>query len=486
MRSAMGLNLSEDMVTLTHFETIAQTPTLTGIIRFSPPPNTIVNGQLLDPDGLAIQLKKRLQSANFSASNVVMALSDDRPLIQVQTLPLLAPAAMGAQCQQAIAHLTDTLSGPVHTSYHVPEDLKTQQLGVSYRTLIGATSTATVQSLSRLASLLDLHVMAINIAPLALMRALQVGQPSHPAVLLSFSRHNLQLFGYANTQLIATRELRSISLSELKPATYDRVRDAIDLFVLTLQSQAPDSEIAHDLYIGQLDDGDMSDMANFLDDTYPNMTIHHTRTYPDLATQSVGPLIPTDGVALGLGLRYFESPNEAFSFVTIKKKLEPIINRWQLLGATLSLLAAMLLVFAIQFGLSFQIAKTRDDIASLRQQLTELETGAIRGQRSELQTLRQKLTELGAITLGPARHDILQALVDGLPEDIAFDAVRIDTADTLTLTGQALSSHDIHQFYTYLSSVFKQVTLSQVAITRSNTQVPIHTYTISCKWEPRS
>jgi Tfp pilus assembly PilM family ATPase len=259
---SLGLELLDDELRLAEVRRSWRGVTVTAAVSRPIPAGLVVDGEIRDADGLGVQLKAAVEGCKIRSRKLVLAAPDARVFCRTLTVPPVQGRKLDRLVDYEVQHnKLVPFPDPVYDYAVVPEKQATGERKV----LLVASPASVVDALAVVARRAGIRPVAVDLAPLALMRVVRtLGEQSlRQGVMVVQARMNwLGMHFFRGGSLIHSRYRRmtiagAADTAGEEPAQLDRpyfdevvseIEQALRFYVYSLNER--EHPIEHVWWVG--------------------------------------------------------------------------------------------------------------------------------------------------------------------------------------------------------------------------------------------
>lgn len=487
--NVIGLEISDSLLTFVQIQEARGSVRVVKMKQVPPPPKAIIDGKIIDPDGLQTTILTTLTEGGFSSNQFIIGLNHRLFMKHVDRFP----GSNATEIKELVDHKFNELQPLLQEEYWSGHQLV-------YEEKMGQTEFVSVlyagMPRNRLSSFIDLlesiglNVVAIDLPPLAGIRALgwssQIDHETIFSILISDNYCDYTILDQGNIKSIFTYRRPIEEFHHLESLM--EFSQSIHNFIMAHENRYPNSNpIMHVWVIPHSDSSQIlfstiesifHDLKIDIYDPHQNISFEFGRHDP-LVDTPTGAYITT----IGLALKYYERHNKTLSLIKVKKQIDPIVNTTELVLMIVTLMGVGLITVMITFYLDRQLQSTTDKTQAIKIQIKELATGEYTLKQKELMGIKGRILELQRYANDRrTASTLIQKIFQNLPSDTFIDGLTANDDGTARIIGNAYLPSSVYQVYEHISHNFSNAILEKIDLNNDNPQFPIHKFSITFVW----
>lgn len=452
------------------------------------PPKTIINGEITDPSSLSNQVVKTLRDMESTATRLVVSIQDNRFFKHLRQYPIIRSTELSELLEEEVAASALFIRDDFEMSYqvHRPQDGSNQ--AEIQHVMCAAVKQSQVESIQEFVEQTGLHLIAIDLVPLAALRLFMYRNTKSDLFFSVFVDKNtidLNIFKGETVYFTFSIQLETGELTDEDILT-EYIVNRFNYFFMAYSNYCFDQEMPTQAYFFSRNEF-LSNLFDVLQDYYPDIIWNEIKvsdlvnTDPMLAVEEAQ--LAEYMVSIGLGLKAFEYPrNKTLNLSGAKLSYLPAINYRDLKFAGLTLMLLVVLMLGLNFYSIYAKQGLTQSIKTIQNTIKSLQTGEVIARQNQLNKYQSVLKSYNRIRdEKQSRTDLLLTLVDQLPEDLSFKSVRLPQRGTVEIKGSASYQESIYRFYQHLKKSYKDVELSSIVSKYKSNAAPENQFEISFK-----
>jgi type IV pilus assembly protein PilM len=170
-QSVIGLEIEENFAVLSEIESHQGRPTVMKVKRLRIRPGSVVNGEIVDPETFSEHLSKAMNGGGFKAKNIVVGI-DDIHFVKRSERFFDAPSEKLKLDVDRQLSETHELGGVEFASALQAPRKSAEYKGKAMPILYAGLAKAKVDSIRDVATILALNLVAVDLIPLSILRAM--------------------------------------------------------------------------------------------------------------------------------------------------------------------------------------------------------------------------------------------------------------------------------------------------------------------------
>lgn len=492
-QAAIGLEITEDMVFITQLESEETGVVVNRMRAVTIPPRTVVKGTIEDVQSLAEQIAKVIENPEFYAGNIVVAIQNAPFLKRLNKFAGSTEDDFKADVDIKVGNTYLFNQAEFSSGFQVP----LEEAGASLKdhpvpVLYAAIETHIIETIRQLSELLELNLVSVDLVPLAIVRAMcssgYLGKEPVLTVVAEAQWVDLNVVQNGNVYFTRTIFRKYEELVD-NPVEFEGMLKKLRQFLLAYENFYPGYEsVKRVVYFSRQPTG--AQFFKRLKDSLPDMEMaeYHPKLNIKFNTQRFNEEQIEKGImtlvpSIGLGLKYFERYNKTLSLTKVKKKIGPIVNRFEIGVAV----AALAVIFLLYGGIVFYL---KSSVGQLDKQVTEIQS-AIRSLRSgEMTANQRRLVELESQIKEYAKLEdtnypkaaFLERIVKELPSDVWLDSFTMNEKREAVVRGSAYSQRSIYQYFDFLNRQFNGVMIVGIEVETTTDALPVNRFEMRFNW----
>lgn len=487
-QSAIGMEIQDQSVYLTQLVDTDDGPKITAHKTVHLPPKTIINGEITDLNIVVEQVQRALSDSQFTSTNIVACFNDIDYFKRVAKFQKVKSSALTGEIEIKVAEHFNYTNDEFQIGSQTSKIIEKQD-GKNYiSALYAASKSSKVEALQSLITELDMNLVAVDLAPLAVSRALLWSQKYNDNTILMILIDDVFIDFSIVVQgdILYTYSIRKKTKELLQDPFFiedlcSKASYVISSFLnMYSDMEAPTTAIIYDRI----------DARQFLKEfkTVFTGTIIEYQAKEDILTDdtlvldkhtSLNDILPS----IGLGLKFFEKVNTTLSLTRLQKQLSPIFNQKQLLFSA----AALGIVIAIYLGIAAIISKQESNIGKeldlVKQQMKSIQTGEFLTGQKQLEQYQDLIKTYEDLRNTPyLRSQFISTLIPFIPDDVVLSNFTVTKTQAIKFKAQSYYQDSIYQLYTELRKRYFNVKLTGVITRYKDNEAPVNEFEISFEW----
>ncbi|MCK8816848.1 type IV pilus assembly protein PilM [Natroniella sulfidigena] len=202
-KKTIGLDIGSNLIKIVSAELDGAEIVLNNLAIATTPPDALEEGKIADLDALGAKIEELLANNGFEATHVVTAISGEELIIRMVEIPAIPkeelPEAVKWEAQEQLPMSLEN----VILDYEI---INKKENG-SYELMLVAVDRDIIDSYLELFERLDLKALAIEIEPLALIRALEHLYPGQTLAIIDMGASTTDVSICSQGQLLFTRTI---------------------------------------------------------------------------------------------------------------------------------------------------------------------------------------------------------------------------------------------------------------------------------------
>lgn len=480
LQTVVGIEIAEDLISLVQMRQTPEGPIVDKIKAVTIPPRVIHNGEIADAEILAEQLNKTVSEAGFNGTNVVVTLRDFKYLKGTERRVFANSEAIRASIEERV-----TGSYPFFNSnrqfefgYQIPEAYQALTTGADlfrkpFSALYAAIEKSKIDRIRELMEAADLNLVAIDIVPLAILRAMMwsgnLGRD--PIITVVVEEQYLDVAIVDQGTVMASRSIRrSFAKEQEEPVDTEEVFQEIQLMLTAYYNGHPKAPKVNGVMLfSRVKEGKRFLVAlkklfsDYNCQEYAPAT-HIKYDKKRLTDPKTPEMIEEVLPAIGLCLKYFEKYNATLSLIKVRKQVGPMINKVEL-GFAGALLAISLALFIFaSFYFNAAVNKIDQDMYGIRDEMRALQTGESLAGQQKLMAIKSQINRYEVLENKIAlKAPFFERFATGIPQDLSISDLSYNL-DSIVLGGSAYMQASIFSFYNYLNQSYKKVLIDKIGV----------------------
>lgn len=476
-RSAIGIEISENVVVIAQIQSQNEELFVSHYKMVPIPAQAVANGIIADPTLLSDHISTVLQDNEFSGDDVVVSLTDSPYLKSLEKMPILKTSELLMDLEMKVSSHRLFSQDDFQLGYQLFREPVVDKVEKSYQSVLyAALSQDCVDSIQSFTDGLGMNLVAIDLSPLAAVRAMlweQEALAETPFMIMYSDRNFLDCYIIWDNAIIFTQSLR-LDLEEFAedPTYVDTIVSRLKHFLFAYSDMYPHFEpISMCLFASRLDQGEfiMESLSQeytqvqFIDYVPSQNVKFDSQLIAGQDKELVDYLVP-----IGLSLKYFEKYNQTLSLTKIQKRLAPIVKRKEFAIAFASFLLIFLVFKGIQLFVGHYVATVDDKVAATKKSISALQSGEFLTRQKQLQKYQTQLEDLGEVRSEKySQKALMSQLVSVLPPDVTFTSFSVDQKGKIKIVAHAIYQESIFNFFDTLKQSFSNVEISDIKTVES-------------------
>lgn len=471
-RSAIGIEISENVVVIAQIQNQEDDLFVSHYKMVPIPSQSVSKGVIADPTLLSDHISTVLQDNEFSGDDVVVSLTDTAYLKSLEKMPILKTSELLMDLEMNVSSHRLFSQDDFQLGYQLFREPVVDKIEKSYQSVLyAALSQDTVDSIQAFTDGLGMNLVAIDLSPLAAVRAMlwqQQELAEAPFLIMYSDRNFLDCYIIWDNAIIFTQSLR-LNLEEFSedPTYVETIQSRLKHFLFAYSDMYPHFDsVSMCLYASRLDQGEfiMESLSQtfthiqFVDYTPSQNIKFDAKLVVGQEKELVDYLVP-----IGLALKYFEKYNQTLSLTKIQKRIAPILKRREFSIAVGVFIVIFLAMKGIQLFVGHYVATVDDKVADTKKTISSLQSGEFLTRQKQLQKYQTQLQDLGEVRSEKYSQKALIAdIVSILPADVTFISFLVTDKGHIKIMAQATYQESIFNFFNALKKTYSNVEISDI------------------------
>jgi hypothetical protein len=480
LKSAIGLEISEDIMHLCQVVSTGDGLVISKVRSVTIPPKVVNNSEIIDADMLAEQITKSIEEEGFESNNIIVGIHIDKYVKNVEKRHIGKLESTRQEIESKITsfypfkknHNFDF--GFQHQEFleEITQEEKSQTL---VPVLYAAVNSSIVNALQNLMDLAGFNLVAIDLIPLAMVRAMIYNNQEfdEPTITLVLEEKTIDLNVIDQDNIVFSRNIK-LSKSKLNKDEVDieKIAQQINLFISGYYNSNPKAQEIHKVKLfTRIGSGKpiikefKAVLSQYSCEEYSptNLSYEQESSNKQAQVDSIEEYLP----AIGLALKYFEKYNKTLSLIKVKKDIGPIVNKLELTFALVVFLLSIVFFFMVNIYLQGSIKSIDNQITGTRLKMKRLQTGTALLREKKLKSFQTKIRSYNQLRKpGLSKENLLKMLSTGLESDIVFNRLNV-SAKKIDIAGNAYSQLSILKLYRHIKKTFKNISIKSISASKN-------------------
>lgn len=451
---------------------------------------SFLNGKIRDVDSLTNQIVHSLGDEGFNVNQIVVGFSDTSFLKHIEKFPSSSDFELKESLETRIQSSYSFVEEEIVFGFQklFPDSQKNNSESIDI--LFAISEKNKVMGIKELLESIDLNLIAFDLEPLAVIRAIAANNHLQGQEMMSIYINSdyLDLNILLNGEIIHTYTIKK-NISKLLNGFigFDDVLQRIQGFVMSYENRFPHSDLRKILIVTALDG--ISDFTKRINEIFVDYDIESfdicDSQFRNIQDKLINSNVKNGNVFLpviGLALKYFE-PYQTVSLIKIKRQIEPIIRPFEIMLTFFAIVLIILLCAGTSVYLSAKINNIQKQIEQAQNEIRIYSTGEYIQRQQKLQELKAQITYYDQYSSIRKKTQFFESFSKDIPDDVSMMSLTIDETDKVQLNGTALLMSSLNQFYNNLTDFCKNVEIIKLNNIYVSSSVPYVQFQIICQWD---